>query len=173
MTSIYRNEDLLWFAAQLKPNGLANAQRNLERQGFHPFMPQLSVSQRVRNQTVSKIEPLFPGYIFVGVTPESVSWSKINCTLGVVRLVSGLSGKPAELPDELMAQLFARVNNQGLLQPANELPIGTKATISAGPFTQWVAEVEVCKKGERVDVLLSFMGLLVRTNLSRQELKTI
>ncbi|MEY8118844.1 transcriptional activator RfaH [Falsihalocynthiibacter sp. BN13B15] len=168
-----RNECLQWFAAQLKPNGLKTAQKNLERQGFYAFMPRLSVSQRVRNQFVDRMEPLFPGYIFVGVDPDSLPWNKINCTLGVGRLVSGINGLPAELPRELIAQLLARANEENIMQPVDQLPIGTKVTISAGPFTQWVAEVEASKKGERVDVLLSFMGRLVRTNLSRQELKIV
>lgn len=161
-----------WLAAQLKPNGLKIAQKNLARQKFQSLMPSLQVTKRMGSRMVHKFEPLFPGYIFVKIEPDSAPWQKINSTLGISRLLLGIDGKPAVVPRDFIQILQERVDGQGLIKPLSSIPKGTKVQITTGPFAEWFAEVEACKKGARVDLLLSFMGRVVRTNLSLHEVKT-
>lgn len=162
-----------WLAAQLKPNGLKAAQLNLSRQSFQSLMPSLRVTKRVGGRVVRKSEPLFPGYVFVKIDQDSAPWQKINSTLGISRLILNVDGAPAIVPAEFIQQLQGRLDEDGQIKPLSSIPTGTKVQITSGPFTEWFAEVEACKKGERVDLLLSFMGRVVRTNTSLHEVKTV
>lgn len=119
-----------------------------------------------------KFEPLFPGYMFIKAKTGSAPWQKINSTLGVSKLIMGLNGRPAIIPSEFIEKLHARMDDQGQIIAPQMIPVGTKVQITSGPFAEWFAEVEACEKGERVNLLLSFMGRVVRTNLSLNEVKT-
>lgn len=161
-----------WFVAQLRPNGLKNAQINLARQNFQTLMPSLQVTKRIGSRMVLRSEPLFSGYIFVKIQPDSAPWHKINNTLGISKLIMGIDGGPAIVPADFIECLLTRVDEEGQLPPVASLPTGTKVQITSGPFADWFAEVEACTKGERVGLLLSFMGRVVRTDLSLHEVKT-
>lgn len=162
---------LQWHAAQLKPNGLKAAKTHLARQGFQTLMPMLPVSKRVQNRLVQKQEPLFPGYVFVGISSDGLSWRKINSTTGVGRLVAGLNGEPAQLPTDFIGQLVDRMDQHGIRQPPADLPAGTKVRIKVGPFTNWIAEVETNSKDERLNLFLSLMGRIVRASVPLREVE--
>jgi transcriptional antiterminator RfaH len=61
--------------------------------------------------------PLFPGYLFVSFDPANASWSTINNTCGIARLILNHPHKPSPLPSSLMAGLKARCDADGLLLP--------------------------------------------------------
>ncbi|MBT8460794.1 MAG: hypothetical protein KJN60_14080 [Boseongicola sp.] len=72
-----------WFVAQLKPNGLSMAQRNLERQAFAHFSPQRLETVRRSNGAKTAPRPLLPGYPFVQFDPKQAGWTAINATRGI------------------------------------------------------------------------------------------
>ncbi|WP_323811290.1 transcription termination/antitermination NusG family protein [Yoonia sp. 67-2] len=67
-----------WFLAQCKPNSHAVAERNLTRQGFTTFLPIREETMRVRNRFVTKLRPLFPGYLFVALDVGAGKWRAVN-----------------------------------------------------------------------------------------------
>ena len=59
-----------WYLVQLKPGGFERARVNLARQGFASFMPMQEVTRKKLNRFTHETRPLFPGYLFVRVSPD-------------------------------------------------------------------------------------------------------
>ena len=130
-----------WFLAQLKPNCVQIAERNLKRQGFRTFLPMEEGTVRRSGKFVSALLPLFPGYIFVSFDTASGQWRSVNSTYGVTKLVS-FGTTPAPVPLDLVSQLMLRCDASGRLLPPKLLKPGDQVRITTGPFAEFVAEVE-------------------------------
>jgi len=159
-----------WFLAQVKPNCEALAQRNLARQGFEAFLPQEEVTREMRGRFVTKLRPVFPGYIFVAFDPERGHWRSINGTYGIARLVS-FGSQPAAVPTGLVDQLKSRCTDGGLLIPMEKIHAGDQVMLTKGPFHNLIAEVEELTPDRRVWVLLDVMGGERRVSVDLTELR--
>lgn len=158
-----------WYLAQLRPNQFDRARRNLVRQGFDCFMPFRPAARRTGRKIQTRLEPLFPGYLFLSLGPDR-EWRSVNGTYGVVRLVTRASGAPQPVPEETMSDLFARTGDDGTLVPLDDLAAGETVRMTAGPFAGFTATVEALPAPARVGVLLEMMGQAVRTELPRRHL---
>ncbi|MBV7410720.1 transcription termination/antitermination protein NusG [Maritimibacter sp. DP1N21-5] len=158
-----------WYLVQIKPNSLRVAERNLVRQGFEVFAPLTAETKRSRSGFVERTTLLFPGYMFVAVTPETKSWSTVNSTNGVSRVVK-TADRPSPVPGELIDQLRARCDLDGLLKPLETLEPGTNVLVSTGPFAEFIGQVEQMAPDQRVWVLIDMMGRTTRVALPRDGL---
>lgn len=156
--------DGLWYLAQLRPNQLARARRNLERQGYRCFVPLRPATQRSGRQLRTRLAPLFPGYLFLALGPAQ-AWRPVNGTFGVVRLVMRDAITPQPVPPAVMAQLFAHSDAEGVLAPPADLAPGDAVRVHAGPMAGFVARVAWLDGPGRVGVLLDMMGQAVRATL--------
>jgi transcriptional antiterminator RfaH len=159
-----------WMIAQLKPHGLANARRNLERQGFAIFLPLLTVTRRQRNRLVTRPEPLFPGYLFVRDTGRSAPAGQISFTLGVLRLLTRGDRQPATLPAEFVAALAARCDPDGHLSAEPRLAVGDPVRVTRGPFADSVSRIAALDADGRVSMLIALLGRQVRVRLDPAQL---
>lgn len=159
-----------WFIAQLKPNGINNALRNLQRQGFATFHPRQPVTRRLRNKLVTREEAVFPGYVFVGFDPVTAPWRRINATLGIARLLTTPSLQPAVVPSDFMAALWDRCGEDGLVKPPDVLAPGDKVRVRTGPFSDVVSRIESLDGAGRVGLLLEVMGQAVRVSIRAEDL---
>lgn len=146
-----------WYVAQLKPNGFNEAQLNLARQGFECFMPMRKVTIRHARKLTAGLRPVFPGYIFIKFGLDNAEWRKINSTLGVNRLISFHEGRPAQIPEALMAGFMARCDDQHMLKPISDWKTGDTARLISGPFADFIGEVEELVSSDRVRLLFKFM----------------
>ncbi len=159
-----------WFLAQLKPNCANIAVRNLRRQGFETFLPMEEVTTQRAGKFVSATRPLFPGYIFVAFDIAQGLWRAVNSTYGITRLVS-FGPEPAAVPDDLMVQLMQRCDEAGKFLPQTQLNAGDHVTLTDGPFSDFVAEVEKMAPDQRVWVLVDFMGAKTRLAVDQRQLR--
>ena len=67
-----------WFVVQTKPRQEQIALDNLSRQGYHSYLPRLCQQKRRRDQWHTVVEPLFPGYLFVQLTPGTDNTAPIR-----------------------------------------------------------------------------------------------
>jgi transcriptional antiterminator RfaH len=158
-----------WFFAQIKPNCLNIARRNLARQGFDIFLPMQLETRKKRGKFYDTPVPLFPVYIFVGMEPGSGLWRAVNSTYGVTKLVT-FADKPAAVPKELVLDLKIRCDSDGMLLPPEELTPGDQVKLTTGPFASFIAEVEKLGSDERVWVLLDIMGRATRVTVERGQM---
>jgi transcriptional antiterminator RfaH len=159
-----------WFLAQLKPNSVQIAYKNLKRQGFETFLPMEEVVQRQKGKFRTSFRPLFRGYIFVAFDITQGLWRAVNSTHGITRLVS-FGSKPAEVPHDLMSQLILRCSEEGNLLPTERLEPGDYVRLMTGPFADYTAKIEEITPDQRVWVLLDIMGRKTRTNVAANQLR--
>lgn len=162
-----------WYLAQLKPGGLARARLNLARQEHPTFMPMREVTERRREGLRRAARPLFPGYLFVRITPDRPRWRAINSTYGVSRLVALQGNCPSQVPAPLMAALFGRCDGETWSPDAETFAPGTKVRLVAGPFARSLATIAAVPEAERVYVLMEMMGQQVRTAVPLRDLERV
>ncbi|WPY96352.1 transcriptional activator RfaH (plasmid) [Limimaricola variabilis] len=163
--------DQHWYVAQLKPNGLQLATRNLERQGFPVFCPLHKVTRVVRGRTTQRPAPLFPGYFFVSLAPARGDWRAVNNTRGVSRLVALDDSGPKRVPEALIEGLRARCSEDGMLLPPKEFEIGDSVELTAGPLAGFVSQVEALAPDQRIWVLLELLGRPTRVMVNPEDLR--
>lgn len=163
--------NLTWYLAQTKPNAHRVAQRNLERQRFHTFLPAHEVVTRKRGKMSTEVKPLFPGYIFVGALPQQTRVDKVNNTFGVSRLVA-FGSAPAKVPDRLIRELHRQCDDSGKLLPPQSFATGSTVKVTTGPFSDLVATVEKMDEQQRVWVLLDILGKDTRVAMPPQALRS-
>ncbi len=160
-----------WYAAQLKPNGLAIAERNLAQQAIESFCPWQIETERRGQQLRDIRRPLFPGYIFVRIDPNAGLWRKLRNTRGLTRLVQTDPRAPTPLPDALIAGLQQRCDTDGQLVTTPDLAPGDTVRVIAGPFADFVARIEQITPDARVRVLFDLLIRKVAVNLDPATLR--
>ena len=93
-----------WYVIHTKPRQEQRALENLERQGFHAWLPTIEVEKLRRGKLSRVIEPMFSRYLFIQLDMTQTNWSPIRSTLGVSKLVS-FGNVPAVVPDSLIDAL--------------------------------------------------------------------
>lgn len=154
-----------WYAALVKPNGFALAEKNLAQQGFAYFAPKRMERVTLRGKLTDVSRLLFSGYIFVRFNPVVDTWQAINATRGIARLIINDVRHPHHLPAPFMAGLMARCDEDGMLQGDTALSPGDKIRVISGPFADIVTSIETLDEKGRLQVLIDLMGQKVRTKL--------
>jgi len=143
-----------WTVAQTHPSREGLAEANLQQAGFETYLPRTKVRDHQRNL---RVVPLFPSYVFVRVIE---TWSPIASIIGVARILRN-GEYPARLHDQVLAELKAREDRQGLIQLPT-LRIGQRVRIVRGTFAGHIAVYEGMSGRDRERVLLEFLGRKVR-----------
>ncbi|MGB5855001.1 MAG: transcriptional activator RfaH [Oceanisphaera sp.] len=94
-----------WYLAHCRPREEERALQNLSNQDIEAFYPYAEVKKLYRRKMVTRIEALFPGYIFVRADLAITSSSTIGSTRGVRNLIR-FGGGPCEVPDEVVYDLM-------------------------------------------------------------------
>ncbi len=156
-----------WYAVYTQPHKEMLAREHLERQGFDVFAPRYLKRRRHARRVEDVPASLFPRYIFVAFDVSEPSWRVIRSTRGVADLVrSGLD--PVPLPFELLQEIKDRSGDDGYvaLARSDQLKAGAKLRIESGPFAECEAIFQSLRDEDRVVVLLSVLGRIVKTQLS-------
>ena len=106
--------------------------------------------------------------MFVNVNSELALWRTINNMIGVSRLVS-FDGKPKPLPLQLVSGLVLRCDASGAILPLKSLDEGDSVEILTGPFANFIAMVDIIDPGQRIWVLMDFMGQKTRMQVSSDQ----
>lgn len=169
-TAAARSESNGWLVAQLKPNGLAMAERHLVRQGFETFAPWRLETSRQGRRLRSLRRPLFPGYLFVRATPGGAHWRAVQGTRGVARLLQTAPPGPSPLPAGFVEALRMRCDAEGRLAVVATFAEGDRVRVVAGPFTDLVGRIEAMDDTARLEILFSMMGRDVRAAVPAENL---
>jgi transcriptional antiterminator RfaH len=160
--------DKKWFVVQIKPNSYHSAIQNLERQGFETFLPKMGITQRQKNKFVVKNVYVFPGYMFVYFDPKIISWTKINSTYGVSKILA-FNKKPSEISSDLILALQFKYEINSHSKQMEKLQKGDSIKFYTGPFTDLIAKVENADEKNRIWILLEGIGGLQRLKLQNFE----
>lgn len=158
-----------WYLAQLRPNSLAMALRNLSRQSVTYFSPTEARTERRGQQFVTRDAPAFPGYIFVQPDPHGGGIRAVNGTRGISKVVS-FGTTPAIISDDLIDALRLRFMS-GAERATNIFSPGDHVQVLEGPFTEFIAQIDAVAPKDRVYLLINLMGRETRVVVDAKVLR--
>src|SRR6266852_9173126 len=120
-----------WYAAYTSANREKRVAEQLTVRTVEHFLPCYESVRRWKDRRVRLQMPLFPGYVFVRITPRDRL--KVFEVPGMVRLV-GFNGVPTPLPEqEIEAIRSALFQNKA--EPYRFLTSGRRVQVKSGPLT--------------------------------------
>lgn len=155
-----------WYCVMSKPAREAYAREHLERQQFECFLPYLQRRRLYRGKPQWVTKPMFPRYLFVRACPMELV-SRIRSTQGVCKLVE-FGDSLGRVPDQVVADIRARCEEDVLTQEAEQFAQGEKLRLSAGPYQGY--EVIFCRptsNEERVVILMEIMQAHAHVEIER------
>lgn len=144
---------MTWYALQYKPAQGDRALQHLQNQDITCFYPKITVEKIKAGKHTKKLEPLFPGYLFVNLEQSDPVWAKLRSTRGVLRIV-GFANKPAAIGDSVIQHIkdsLDSVAEQGGIKP------GQAVQLNEGPFEGINAIFQSYDGEARAIVLINFM----------------
>lgn len=162
------NEENEWFVAQTQPRKESVAMQNLRNQGFQAYCPRVRRTRRHARKFETVSEPLFPGYVFVGIDVSEQPWRSVNGTFGVSRILTDGAG-PVALQEGLVEQLMAATGVDGGLS-GRAARVGQDVRLRTGPFADFVGCIVGLSPGNRVRILLRLMNREITIGASLSDL---
>lgn len=146
--------DFKWYVVQSKPGQVERAAQELLNQGFEIFSPRITVERIRAGKRIEKVEPLFPGYLFIELSELNSNWRPIRSTRGVARILT-FGDKPAVVPDDVVENLRDRLRSEGeLCSLEPQQPV----RIEEGPFSNLNAVFLEYDGEKRAFLLLELLG---------------
>lgn len=143
-----------WYLLQTKARQEQVAAQNLERQNYCVCLPQLRLHRRGK----VRIEPMFPGYVFVRLNSTVDNFAPIRSTFGVLRLVR-FADVYARVPDQFVDNLRRQTDSDGVCDfDARSLRPGDRVEITDGAFAGYRAVVAQVHKRDRIALLFEVAG---------------
>jgi transcriptional antiterminator RfaH len=147
-----------WYALRSKPRKEDVVWGQALSMGYDVYYPRLRVHPV--NPRSKKIQPYFPGYLFVNIDLEAVGVSVFQWMPHTLGLVS-FGGEPSTVPEDLIGAIQRRVDqiNAAGGEIFSGLKPGDVIWIKEGPFRGFEAIFDARLPGsERVRVLLEFLN---------------
>lgn len=161
--------DKPWYCVWSKPNQERIAEQALRENGFPVFLPRHLV--RLANRQ-TKVEPLFPRYLF-GQPNDEGQWVPMLYRRGVFAVLRNPVGVPKSVPPEIVASLRAQ-SVDGVIMPAEQpqLRKSHHGRVTDGPFADFSG---ICTRtsADRVWLLLSMLGRPTEVPFSRMDVEAV
>ncbi|MCG7199110.1 transcription/translation regulatory transformer protein RfaH [Marinobacter pelagius] len=144
---------MTWYAVQHKPAQGDRALQHLQNQDIPCFYPKIEVEKIRAGKRIKKLEPLFPGYLFVNLEQTDPVWAKLRSTRGVIRVV-GFANKPAPIEDDVIQHIKDSLDK---VAEKGGIKAGEPVELDDGPFKGLSAIFQSYDGEERAIVLINFM----------------
>lgn len=166
-----QNSNPAWYCARTKPKhehiAAANVSKNL---GLEVFHPRLRLERATRRGVMRVVEPLFPCYIFIHCDLES-RLDEIRHVTGISSLVHFGRKIPA-VPDSAIDELKQCFETEQLMTVQDGVVPGAEVTIVGGAFFGFSGMVvRALSAGQRVQILLDFLGRVTLAEVDRKSLR--
>ena len=156
-----------WYAVQTQPHRELRAKGQLENQAYEVFLPRRLKTVRHARKLTNVAAPFFPRYLFIRLDLTQHRWRSVNGTFGVTRLIMQ-GDMPQPVPCGVVETMIASVDASGFLCLGENLKIGSKVRLLAGPFAEQLGILDRLDDSGRVRVLLEIMGATVPVQLERK-----
>ena len=156
------NSVLSWYAIRTKPRQEERAVENLTSWGVATLAPRLKGNSGRRESL------FFPGYIFARFDGLKMLHN-IHFTRGVAYVV-GFGGAPAPISDEVIDEISARMDGNGIIRKAVGFDPGDEVVIRSGILRNFMGIFERELPGsERVQILLHTIAYSARVEIPRSD----
>jgi transcriptional antiterminator RfaH len=159
------NSVLSWYAIRTKPRQEERAVDNLTSWGIATLAPRLE-------GTGQRTQHLFPGYIFARFDGLTMLHN-VHLVRGVAYVVS-FGEVPAPISDDVIWEIYARMDEDGVIRTTPTLNPGDEVVIRSGPLRNFVGVFERELPGaERVQIFLRTVAYSAHVEVSRLEVAKI
>lgn len=157
-----------WYVLRTKRRLEAQVSQFLTARGMTCYCPQLA---RRGNGGRLRIEPLFPGYLFVRLGSDVEHWKLARWSPGVAYLVgTGRSFFP--VPDEVICSLRERVERERAQANGGAFAAGDRVVIAGGPLEGLEAVFDrVLTPSGRSRVLVAFVRRYMPVEVDLDDLR--
>lgn len=161
--------DFRWYVVQSKPGQAERAAQELRNQGYEVFCPTITVERIRAGKRVEKVEPLFPGYVFIELSELTSNWRPIRSTRGVARVLT-FGDRPAVVPDDVVENLRDRMRLQS---ERHNLEPQQPVRIEEGPFSNLNAVFMEYDGEKRAFLLLELLGRWQKLSVPLAAIRTL
>lgn len=120
-----------WFALYTKPRHEFKAEMQLSDMAIETYLPKVTTLKQWSDRKKKVTEPLIRGYIFVKAD-EKERYQSLQAK-AVLNCVA-FKGKPAAIPEDQIESLRKMIEGKSELFISNQIQVGTKVKVTAGPF---------------------------------------
>jgi transcriptional antiterminator RfaH len=164
-----------WYAVQVKRFEEQRVVHHLAMKPIPTFLPLVEAVRRRGRGLGTRLEPLFPGYLFVRIQPIDLDpsyWYTVRWTPGVRRIL-GTEETPVPVPCEVIRAIQEKVREFGFVRPGGRFSAGARVRIRSGPLAglEAVFNRPMSKDG-RVQVLLELLGGVGRAEVDELDLES-
>jgi transcriptional antiterminator RfaH len=161
-----------WYVIQTKPGNEHRVEINLFNQEIEIFLPLAETYQYQSKQTVRRIKPLFPNYLFARLDLD-LHYYKVKYTRGVNKIL-GSGVEPIPISEKVIQTIKERMGENNLVKFDDGLEEGNIVQFTSGPFKDLMGVFDkIMSDGKRVRVLLSLIGVDVPVQVSRYQIKKV
>jgi transcriptional antiterminator RfaH len=162
-----------WYVVQAKRHQEERVRAHLAGKALPVFLPLLEVVHRYRARRVRRLEPLFPGYLFVRLDGEAAGWQAVRWSPGVHRILT-VADEPVAVPDGIIEAIQARIGTLGFVRPGITYRPGSRVRILRGPLAGLDAVfARPMSRTGRVRVLVQLLGGRRRVELDELDLEPV
>ena len=141
---------------------------------FRVIVPEEKVIEETKDGSKKeKTKKLFPGYILVEMVMSDEAWYVVRNTPGVTGFI-GSSGKGAKPTPLQPYEVDHILNNMGIsrLDVNNELEVGAKVKIIAGPFSGMIGTIDSLDlPNNKVNLLVDLFGQETSVEVGMSEIE--
>lgn len=163
-----------WYVMHSKPQKEAFLRERLRIQRIEVYLPLIRL--KPVNPRARKVQPFFPGYLFLHMDLEEISSSELRGMPGSIGMVS-YGGEPAYVGETLIHTIQKQVEeiNDSINGYVDRFKPGDLVVINDGPFATYKAMFDCRLSGhDRVRVLLEVLkGQQIRLELSGRQLQSL
>ena len=153
-----------WLVAIYKINEQLSLENNLKNQKLLYYLPRITIKN---NNSISKEELLFPGYIFIKTTFDN--YSTLNYTKGIKKILR-FGNNISCMSEKDIAEIRIIEKNSKNEPISLKVVIGQEVNIVKGPLKGSLVEIGSIPSNKRVDILLSILGTKRRVNIPVHDL---
>ncbi len=161
-----------WVVVNTHPHRERVALDHLQRQEFDSYCPLIRRRVSHARRVTDALRPLFPGYVFVRISPTTQRWRPLLSTMGV-RNVVRCGGEISLLDDGFVRSLKAREVDGAICRPETPYSVGQQVRISGGAFDGLVATIIEMHERDRMTVLMDLLNRPVKTKVGETQVSPL
>lgn len=146
-----------WGVVNTQPHRERIALENLARQEFKAYCPLVRRRVRHARRVHDVLRPLFPGYLFVHLSPQTQRWRPIMSTAGV-RMLVRFGEQLAFVEDDFVQELKSHEIDGEIVRPPKSFMVGQSVHVAAGPFSGLVGTIIEMDDKDRLVVLMNLLN---------------
>ena len=160
--------ELAWFVAHTRPRCEKKLAEYCERESFSVTLPLYKSVRKYRGKTVTFLKPLFPGYVFLRLTPHQPR--KIYQSDYVANLLTVVD---QALFEQQLGDILKAIDTEREVFLAPHIAAGSRVKIKSGPLRGMEGFVEH-RSGQTLVILrLDFISKAAAVKMEAAELELI